>query len=750
MEHVNRVFALDTFDINDEEINVEEIMQKIRENIKKRKESGEYPENNASRLSRQSESYEYLYGWHNAENWDGVPTRWMGDEAILMINSNCLKKANLSFRAISFHHDRNLKISDEQGQDILQAVSTDPTIISIFINLKEGPNTIRFTIPEGGERPCDIPELSSDDSRCLSIAIQSISVQDCSENERDIFASSSNIEPMVFTPEALYISTMNRHLREIDSKWDIQNNSYNISSHRLVTGKLLVKGRELVHGEVVRYVDPLIMKQKNFNYCAVECFKDTIQKIDILAKKLIEIGEANNQAKNNIYGQIDNIFSNTNEKIEKCITQAKADVLVEADSRIGNANTAISQNLSDLLSQTRSEISGEIQDKIAQAKADVLVEADSRIGNANTAISQNLSDLLSQTRSEISGEIQDKIAQAKADVLVEADSRIGNANTAISQNLSDLLSQTRSEISGEIQDKIAQAKADIGKDTAANISELRSEIDRRIDEHINDAVAALNDDLDKKAWLAGVLEQRLDKVKDLSVSLKSNDPGINYFVFEERFRGPRAAIKQRQSAFLEYFEGCKNVLDIGCGRGEFLELLRENGIEAEGADMDEDMVKYCTSKGLKVTRADAISFLEGLEDKSLDGIFLDQVVEHLEPAYLVKMLELCYKKLNYGYNIVVETVNPLSLTSFANFYIDMTHKRPMHPETLRYLLASVNFRDLDTKFFSPVPDDQRLKRLHIENGSNIENDIKEVYNYNVNLLNNILYGSQDYMICGKK
>ena len=660
MEHVNRVFALDTFDINDEEINVEEIMQKIRENIKKRKESGEYPENNASRLSRQSESYEYLYGWHNAENWDGVPTRWMGDEAILMINSNCLKKANLSFRAISFHHDRNLKISDEQGQDILQAVSTDPTIISIFINLKEGPNTIRFTIPEGGERPCDIPELSSDDSRCLSIAIQSISVQDCSENERDIFASSSNIEPMVFTPEALYISTMNRHLREIDSKWDIQNNSYNISSHRLVTGKLLVKGRELVHGEVVRYVDPLIMKQKNFNYCAVECFKDTIQKIDILAKKLIEIGEANNQAKNNIYGQIDNIFSNTNEKIEKCITQAKADVLGEADSRIGNANTAISQNLSDLLSQTKSEISG------------------------------------------------------------------------------------------EIQDKIAQAKADIGKDTAANISELRSEIDRRIDEHINDAVAALNDDLDKKAWLAGVLEQRLDKVKDLSVSLKSNDPGINYFVFEERFRGPRAAIKQRQSAFLEYFEGCKNVLDIGCGRGEFLELLRENGIEAEGADMDEDMVKYCTSKGLKVTRADAISFLEGLEDKSLDGIFLDQVVEHLEPAYLVKMLELCYKKLNYGYNIVVETVNPLSLTSFANFYIDMTHKRPMHPETLRYLLASVNFRDLDTKFFSPVPDDQRLKRLHIENGSNIENDIKEVYNYNVNLLNNILYGSQDYMICGKK
>ncbi len=660
MEHVNRVFALETFDINDEEINVEEIMQKIRENIKKRKESGEYPENNASRLSRQSENYEYLYGWHSAENWDGVPTRWMGDEAILMINSNCLKKANLSFRAISFHHDRNLKISDEQGQDILQTVSTDPTIINIFINLKEGPNTIRFTIPEGGERPCDISELSSDDSRCLGIAIQNISVQDCSENGRDIFASSSNIEPMVFTPEALYISTMNRHLREIDSKWDIQNNSYNISSHRLVTGKLLVKGRELVHGEVVRYVDPLIMKQKNFNYCAVECFKDTIQKIDILAKKLIEIGEANNQAKNNIYGQIDNIFSNTNEKIEKCITQAKADVLGEADSRIGNANTAISQNLSDLLSQIRSEISG------------------------------------------------------------------------------------------EIQDKIAQAKADIGKDTAANIAELGSEIDRRIDEHINDAVAALNDDLDKKAWLAGVLERRLDKVKDLSVSLESNDPGINYFVFEERFRGPRAAIKQRQSAFLEYFEGCKNVLDIGCGRGEFLELLRENGIEAEGADMDEDMVKYCTSKGLKVTRTDAVSFLEGLEDKSLDGIFLDQVVEHLEPAYLVKMLELCYKKLNYGYNIVVETVNPLSLTSFANFYIDMTHKRPMHPETLRYLLASVNFRDLDTKFFSPVPDDQRLKRLHIENGSNIENDIKEVYNYNINLLNNILYGSQDYMICGKK
>ncbi|MCK4732419.1 MAG: class I SAM-dependent methyltransferase [Methanophagales archaeon] len=229
------------------------------------------------------------------------------------------------------------------------------------------------------------------------------------------------------------------------------------------------------------------------------------------------------------------------------------------------------------------------------------------------------------------------------------------------------------------------------------------------------------------------------------------DEAMNFFVFEEKFRGAREDIKERQLKFLEYSQGCKNVLDIGCGRGEFLEISKENGINAKGIDINEDMVGYCQSKGLNVEKADAIEYLEKIEDKSLDSIFLDQVVEHLEAKYLIKLLELCYKKLKFGYYIVIETVNPLSLTSFANFYLDLSHKKPIHPETLKFLFESVGFREIEVKFFSPIPDEYKLKKVGIgENIGEKGREIIEAYNYNIEKLNGILYGYQDYAVIGKK
>ena len=229
------------------------------------------------------------------------------------------------------------------------------------------------------------------------------------------------------------------------------------------------------------------------------------------------------------------------------------------------------------------------------------------------------------------------------------------------------------------------------------------------------------------------------------------DEAMNFFVFEEKFRGAREDIRGRQLKFLEYSQGCKNVLDIGCGRGEFLEISKENGINAKGIDINEDMVGYCQSKGLNVEKADAIEYLEKIEDKSLDSIFLDQVVEHLEAKYLIKLLELCYKKLKFGYYIVIETVNPLSLTSFANFYLDLSHKKPIHPETLKFLFESVGFREIEVKFFSPIPDEYKLKKVGIgENIGEKGREIIEAYNYNIEKLNGILYGYQDYAVIGKK
>ena len=163
------------------------------------------------------------------------------------------------------------------------------------------------------------------------------------------------------------------------------------------------------------------------------------------------------------------------------------------------------------------------------------------------------------------------------------------------------------------------------------------------------------------------------------------------------------------------------------------------------------MVAYCRSRHLDVEHSDAIAYLETLEDNSLDGIFIDQVVEHLEPDYLIRLLALCHQKMKFGYHIVVETVNPLSFVSLVNFYVDMTHKKPVHPETLQYLFSAAGFRECEKKFFSLVSDEGRLKKVEGTADMNeTERKSIEVYNHNVEMLNIVLFGAQDYAVVGKK
>ena len=170
-----------------------------------------------------------------------------------------------------------------------------------------------------------------------------------------------------------------------------------------------------------------------------------------------------------------------------------------------------------------------------------------------------------------------------------------------------------------------------------------------------------------------------------------------------------------------------------------------------GVDIDTDMVAFCRSRKLNVDQSDAIAYLEKVEDKSLDGIFIDQVAEHLEPENLFRLLALCYQKLKYGYYIVVETVNPLSFVSFVNFYIDLTHKKPLHPQTLEFLISTVGFRENEKKFFSPVSDESRLKKIPAPSGSDVSERVNvDIYNNNIDMLNSVLFGALDYAVIGKK
>ncbi len=177
---------------------------------------------------------------------------------------------------------------------------------------------------------------------------------------------------------------------------------------------------------------------------------------------------------------------------------------------------------------------------------------------------------------------------------------------------------------------------------------------------------------------------------------------FDYFLFEHRFRGSRTAIKERQRIYLEYFIGLKQVIDLGCGRGEFLELLKENGIPAIGVDSNPDMVEFCRDKNLEVEADDIFEYLSRLPDSSLDGIFSAQVIEHLSPQRIMKLLRLCAEKLNPGGAMIAETVNTNCSTALGNFYLDPTHIRPVPFEMLGFMLKQEGFIIKTTKFSSPV------------------------------------------------
>jgi len=168
-------------------------------------------------------------------------------------------------------------------------------------------------------------------------------------------------------------------------------------------------------------------------------------------------------------------------------------------------------------------------------------------------------------------------------------------------------------------------------------------------------------------------------------------PGQAYAGFEDVFRGSEELVRGRQRGYLELFEGADWVLDLGCGRGEFLDLLRGAGIRGVGVDSDEGMVRRSRDKGHEVEQGDALEHLRGLEDGGVPGLFAAQFVEHLPPDPLFELLRLAAAKLAPGGTAVFETVNPHVPSAMKAFWVDPTHHHPLFPEVLLALCRFAGF-----------------------------------------------------------
>ncbi|MGE5243993.1 MAG: class I SAM-dependent methyltransferase [Betaproteobacteria bacterium] len=225
-----------------------------------------------------------------------------------------------------------------------------------------------------------------------------------------------------------------------------------------------------------------------------------------------------------------------------------------------------------------------------------------------------------------------------------------------------------------------------------------------------------------------------------------------YVGFEAQFRGSEREIAARLAAYASLFAGAREVLDVGCGRGELLERLRADGIEARGVELNHEMAEVCRERGLRVEEADAVSFLERLPDAALGGLFAAQVVEHLEPAYLTRFLDLAYRKLRPGSKIVLETINVDCWSAFFGPYLrDVTHVRPLPSATLRFLLEASGFQRIEIRASAPVPERDKLQPLtaRVDLPADVR-PLADAFNASVERLNGLLFTHLDYAAIGEK
>ncbi len=299
----------------------------------------------------------------------------------------------------------------------------------------------------------------------------------------------------------------------------------------------------------------------------------------------------------------------------------------------------------------------------------------------------------------------------------------------------------------DARDRLASARATTRAELVLEAFDRRQEsLARRLD-----GLLALRDRVDALSTELGALREALRAAAPppavaQAATQAADDAG--YVAFEARFRGHPDDVRAKLAGYAPLFDGLGPVADLGCGRGEFLELLRERDLAACGVDGNAGFVQDCRARGLDVVAGDLVAFLRARENGSLGGVFASQVAEHLPPPVLQETLRQAWRVLRPGGLLLLETVNPRSLFGFLEVYNrDLTHERPLHPDTLSFLAAAAGFSEVRVELRSPVDPAARLQPVPVEG---LPPRAAAALNENLERLNALLYGPQEYALLARR
>jgi SAM-dependent methyltransferase len=301
-----------------------------------------------------------------------------------------------------------------------------------------------------------------------------------------------------------------------------------------------------------------------------------------------------------------------------------------------------------------------------------------------------------------------------------------------------LLEQTR-RLAQEVTDRLVEAFDYTGTKQGGGLAELSTQL-----EAVAHALASMAGEVSRFRGTLDAMEARLDDVEAARPE-RWFEPWFSSQDFDDEFRGTRDVLLLRYADLARLLATSGGpVVDLGCGRGELIELLVSMSTEAYGVEVVPELVDFCRSIYLDVRLLDARAALEATDDASLGGIAMIQVVEHLSPQELVDLVPLLRRKLRPGGLFVAETVNPGSPYVYTHsFYMDPTHSNPIPADYLRFLLVRAGFSDVRIDWRSPVTETEKIPL--VESSDRPEALVAQV-NAAFKRLNQVLFGPQDYAL----
>jgi chromosome segregation ATPase len=368
---------------------------------------------------------------------------------------------------------------------------------------------------------------------------------------------------------------------------------------------------------------------------------------------------------------------------------------------------------------------------------------------------------LEEARQLLSRSLETKVERPELEILINrilGDVQVRPTQEEMAEfkgTLEATLSGVVHTISHLSETKVDRTATEIDKEEIRNLLEAMRTQSK---EDLHDALGGVNartrdiklNLLDQERRLGLLLEEarkRLPKPissSQIKTMLAEEDHVLDamYAEFEDIFRGTRADIMQRQSIYIpivrEAGAGEKStpIVDLGCGRGEWLELLRDSGLGARGVDLNRIFLQRCRDLSLEVVESDAIAYLRDAKRNSLGAVTSFHLIEHLPHKSLIAMLDAAFRALRPGGLVILETPNPRNLqVGSCNFYLDPTHRNPLPPDLMQFVMEARGFVNVG------------IKELHPYSAENFASDGPPKIN---EILNRFLFSSQDYAVIGRK